>query len=107
MSRLASAQPTTSVLAIGAHPDDIEFGMAGTLLQLQAVGWSTHYLNLSSGNCGSLRHSAPAIRRIRRQEARSAASLLGAVYHSSLTDDLEIFYELKLLRRLAGLIREI
>ena len=35
-----------------------------------------------------------------------AATLLGAQYHESLTDDLEIFYELKTLRRLAAVIRE-
>ncbi|MDG2125455.1 MAG: PIG-L family deacetylase, partial [Verrucomicrobiales bacterium] len=40
-------------MAIGAHPDDIEFMMAGTLLLLQKQGWEVHYMNLSSGNCGS------------------------------------------------------
>ncbi|MFM8357090.1 MAG: PIG-L family deacetylase, partial [Verrucomicrobiota bacterium] len=28
-----------AVLALAAHPDDIEFCMAGTLLRLQAAGW--------------------------------------------------------------------
>ena len=28
-----------TVLAIGAHPDDIEFGCGGTLLKLKAAGW--------------------------------------------------------------------
>ena len=32
--------PKPSAIAIGAHPDDIEFCMAGTLLQLKAVGWA-------------------------------------------------------------------
>ena len=41
-------------LAIAAHPDDIEFVMAGTLLLLREAGWEIHYLNLSSGNLGSL-----------------------------------------------------
>ena len=43
-----------SALAIFAHPDDIEFVAAGTLLQLQARGWEIHYMNLSRGNCGSV-----------------------------------------------------
>ena len=34
--------PKPSAIAIGAHPDDIEFYMAGTLLQLQAAGWTIH-----------------------------------------------------------------
>ena len=44
-----------AVLAIAAHPDDIEFLMAGTLLQLRRRGWSLHCLNLASGNLGSTR----------------------------------------------------
>ncbi len=42
-------------IAIAAHPDDIEFMMAGTLLLLREAGWEIHCLNLSSGNCGSVR----------------------------------------------------
>ena len=41
-------------LAIAAHPDDIEFVMAGTLLLLGSAGWDVHCLNLSAGNLGSL-----------------------------------------------------
>ncbi|HEU4902789.1 MAG TPA: PIG-L family deacetylase, partial [Flavisolibacter sp.] len=33
-----------TAIAIAAHPDDIEFMMAGTLLQLKAAGYETHYL---------------------------------------------------------------
>jgi LmbE family N-acetylglucosaminyl deacetylase len=35
------------VLAIAAHPDDIEIFMAGTLLRLAEAGWELHYFNLS------------------------------------------------------------
>ncbi len=38
------------VLAIGAHPDDIEFMMAGTLLCLRLKGWEVHYLNIADGS---------------------------------------------------------
>jgi N-acetylglucosamine malate deacetylase 1 len=93
--------------AIAAHPDDIEFVMAGTLLLLKAAGWETHYLNLSVGNCGSTEFSAAQTRRIRRREAQAAAKLLGAHWHPPFCDDLEIFYELKTLRRLAAVIREV
>ena len=94
-------------IAVGAHPDDIEFCMAGTLLRLRDAGWEIHYLNLSSGNCGSLRLTAAATRRVRRRESRNAAALLQARYHPSLTDDLEILYELKTLRGLAALLRQV
>ena len=96
-----------SCLAIAAHPDDIEFGMAGTLLLLRDAGWRIHYLNLSTGNCGSMEFSPARTRAIRRREAQAAAKLLGAKWHPPLRDDLEIFYDLKTLRRVAAVIREV
>ncbi len=99
--------PKPSAIAIAAHPDDIEFCMAGTLLLLKEAGFEIHYMTLASGSCGSLHHTAAATRALRRQESRRAAQLLGARYHPSLTDDLEIFYDLKTLRRLAAVIREV
>ena len=49
-----------SVLAIFAHPDDIEFRAAGTLLLLKQRGWEVHYCNLSNGNVASLHLQRPA-----------------------------------------------
>jgi LmbE family N-acetylglucosaminyl deacetylase len=94
-------------IAIAAHPDDIEFVMAGTLLLLKERGWEIHYFNLSSGNCGSVRHNAAMTRRLRLGEGKSAAKILGAHFHAPITDDLEIFYDIKLLRRVAAVIREV
>jgi LmbE family N-acetylglucosaminyl deacetylase len=45
--------PSASAIAIGAHPDDIEFYMAGTLLLLKEAGYAIHYLNVANGNSGS------------------------------------------------------
>jgi len=95
-----------SALAIFAHPDDIEFVAAGTLLLLKQRGWETHYLNVSTGNCGSAEFSPAKTRRVRLAEGKAAASLLGAHFHGPLCDDLEILYEVKTLRRLAAVIRE-
>src|SRR2546426_5339859 len=96
-----------SAIAIGAHPDDIEFYMAGTLLLLKRSGWETHYLNVGNGCCGSAQYDARQTRVVRRSEAKRAAKVLGAQFHESLCNDLEIFYELNLLRRLAAVIREV
>lgn len=93
--------------AIAAHPDDIEFMMAGTLLLLRAAGWETHYLNVADGSCGSMKHSAARTRAIRRGEAQAAAKVLGATFHPSLTRDVEITYDVKLLRRLAAIVRDV
>ncbi len=95
-----------SALAIAAHPDDIEFVMAGTLLLLRQAGWTIHYLNLSSGNLGSLELPPAATARVRRREARAAARELGAVWHPPICSDLSIFYDAATLRRVAATIRE-
>ena len=96
-----------SALAIAAHPDDIEFMMAGTLLLLKNAGWEIHYLNLSRGNCGSVRNNAATTVRIRLAEARAAARILGAHFHPPFCNDLEIFYDLRTLRRLAAVVRAV
>ncbi len=96
-----------AVLAIAAHPDDIEFVMAGTLLLLGEAGWTLHYLNLSSGNLGSMRRSPAQTARVRRREARAAAKVLGAAWHPPITNDLEILYTPALLRRLAATVRDV
>jgi len=41
------------VLAIGAHPDDVDLGVGGTLLLLAAQGFSTAILDLSQGEAAS------------------------------------------------------
>ncbi len=94
-------------IAIAAHPDDIEFCMAGTLLLLKRAGYDVHYLTLASGSCGSTRTNARQTRAIRKREARAAAQILGAEFHACLTGDLEIIYGLELLRPLAAIIREV
>jgi LmbE family N-acetylglucosaminyl deacetylase len=94
-------------IAIGAHPDDVEFYMAGTLLLLKKAGYETHYLNLASGNCGSIQYNSSTTRSVRLTEARAAAKILGAEFHPSLTNDLEIIYSLELLRSLTAVIREV
>lgn len=94
-------------MAIAAHPDDIEFQMAGTLLRLADLGWQTHYLTLANGSCGSLTLGPAATARVRAGEARAAARLLGARFHASLTPDCTILYALPLLRRVAAIVREV
>lgn len=96
-----------AAIAIGAHPDDIEFYMAGTLLLLQRAGFEIHYFNLANGCCGSQQHGARQLARIRLAEARRAAKVLGAHFHPPIANDMEIIYDLKLVRRVAAVIREV
>lgn len=93
--------------AIGCHPDDIEFGMAGTLLLLQKAGYEIHYMNLANGSCGTNQYDRDTIVRIRREEAMNSARLVGAVFHESLVDDLEVLYEKETLWKLGSVVRDV
>src|SRR5204863_2903082 len=101
------AEKSKIALAIAAHPDDIEFMMAGTLLLLKTAGYETHYLNLSRGNCGSIETNSATTAKIRLKEGKKAAQILGAHFHPPFCNDLEILYDLKTLRQLAAVIREV
>jgi N-acetylglucosamine malate deacetylase 1 len=92
-------------LAIAAHPDDIEFVMAGTLCLLRQAGWTIHCLNLSTGNLGSLTMSPAETARVRRREAQAAAKVLDATWHPPICNDLQIFYDDRTLRRVCATIR--
>ena len=95
------------VFALACHPDDIEFMMGGTLFLLKDAGCELHYMNLANGSCGTLEYGVEEIVAIRRQEARNAADYLGAEYHESLVNDLEVFYTQELIRRVTAVIRQV
>lgn len=96
-----------AVFAVVAHPDDIEFAMAGTLSLLVKAGLEPHMMNLSHSNLDSNELSEAEITRIRRREAVRSAEVLSAVYHPPITNDLMIFYEDGLLRKMSAVVREI
>ncbi len=94
-------------MAAAAHPDDIEFMMAGTLLRLKEAGARLHLWNLANGCCGTASLSKGEISRMRWQEAKNSARIAGAELHPPLVDDAFIFYEQHLLARAAGLVRKV
>ncbi|TVR70495.1 MAG: LmbE family protein [Spirochaetaceae bacterium] len=97
----------TTVFAVHSHPDDIEFTIAGTLFLLRERGCEIHYMNIANGSCGTAEYSREEIIRIRRDEGIAAAEYLGATFHESLTDDMEVLYELATLQRLASVMRAV
>jgi len=94
------------VFAVHAHPDDIEFGCAGTLMLLKDAGCQVHYMTVARGDAGSMELSRKATARVREKEARNAASFLGAQFHPAIANDLEIFYTLDLIQKLLAAVRE-
>jgi LmbE family N-acetylglucosaminyl deacetylase len=68
-----------SALAIGAHPDDIEFGCGATLAKWAAAGTVLHHLVLTDGAKGSWdpEQDESALIGLRQEEQRRGATLLG------------------------------
>jgi LmbE family N-acetylglucosaminyl deacetylase len=69
-----------SALAIGAHPDDVEFGCGATLAKWAAAGCLVHHLVLTDGSKGTWNPDADteALVAERQEEQRAAARALGA-----------------------------
>ena len=95
------------ILAVGAHPDDVEFMCAGTLYLLGRLGCEVHVAVMCRGDCGSVDLPAEEISRIREGEARAACKVLGATFHSAGFTDLAIFNDDQANRRAAALLREV
>lgn len=97
------------VMVIAAHPDDPEFGCAGTIAKWAAAGREITYLLLTSGDKGchdpEVRPGQVAGRREREQ--RAAAAVLGVkdVIYLNYPDGL-LENTLELRRRLAQIVRE-
>lgn len=93
------------ILAIHAHPDDIEFQCAGTLALLADAGHTLILATMTPGDCGSRDLPPDEIAAVRRAEARRAAEMLGAEYHCLEFRDLSIVIDLDSKRRVTELVR--
>jgi LmbE family N-acetylglucosaminyl deacetylase len=93
------------VLAIHAHPDDVEFQCAGTLALLRQSGCHVTIATMTPGDCGSAEHDAEAIAGIRRGEAEAAADLIGADYVCLEFRDLAVFNDDESRRRVVECLR--
>lgn len=96
-----------TVLAVMAHPDDIEITCGGTLVLLKRAGWDVHMATMTAGDLGSMELSRRAISRVRRKEAEASAAVLGAGYTCLGFDDLTIVYDAGSKRRVCALLREV
>ena len=89
------------LLAVGAHPDDIEFGAGGVIARETAAGRSIHFLVCSRGEAGT--NGTPA-ERVR--EAEQAAARLGAtVEFIELDGDSHLDVRSAHALKIAGLLR--
>jgi len=104
MSQTASS---IRLLAIHAHPDDLEFQCAGTLARLKQLGVSITIATMTPGDCGSAELPADQIADVRRGEAKRSAELLGADYFCLEFRDLTIVFDNPSRRRVTEFVRRV
>lgn len=95
------------VLAIGAHPDDIEILCAGVLGLLKKAGCEIHIATMTRGDAGSMDLKPDEISAIRESEARASATLAGAAYRTLNFRDLSIYSDDQSNRRVTGMVRDV
>src|SRR5438067_10845788 len=95
-----------NILAIHAHPDDVEFLAAGTLALLASDGYQITIATFTPGDCGSRQLDPEEISAVRRQEAANAAVLIGARYLCLEMRDLAIFNDDASRRRVTEALRQ-
>jgi LmbE family N-acetylglucosaminyl deacetylase len=66
------------ILAVGAHPDDIEISCAGSLVKMIQAGHEVVICHASDGDKGHYEIPAEKLIHIRRQEAQQSGSIIGA-----------------------------
>jgi LmbE family N-acetylglucosaminyl deacetylase len=93
------------ILALGAHPDDIEIFMFGTMAAYAAQGAELTFAVATDGAKGG-KSDATVLARARRQEAAAAAALLGAAPCFLDFPDGELVADAALIGALKTLIRE-
>ena len=90
------------LLAIAAHPDDVELSCGGTLIKMAQRGYKTGVLDLTAGEMGT--RGTPELR---AREAAKAAKFLGLTWRGTLgvpDSDVQPTRQHKL--RLAAVIRQ-
>jgi LmbE family N-acetylglucosaminyl deacetylase len=96
------------VLVVAAHPDDIEFGAAGTVARWVGEGTRVRYLLITRGDKGSDDATADAgqLAIVREREQRSAAAELGVEGVDFLDEpDGQVEPSLRLRERITFAIR--
>ena len=94
-----------SILAIHAHPDDIEILAAGTLALLAAAGHRISIATVTGGDLGAMGSTPAETAAIRRAEAERSAALIGADYRCAGVPDLGVFNDDATRRKVVELVR--
>ncbi|HUJ78849.1 MAG TPA: PIG-L deacetylase family protein [Nitrospiria bacterium] len=93
--------PPMDILAIGAHPDDIEIGCGGTLIKYAEHGHRVHLLVVTGGEQGGDRG-------VRRKEQDAAARVMGArrIFWGQY-EDTKVTVDRQLIQKIERVIDEV
>ena len=93
------------ILAIGAHPDDVEILCGGTMARYCTSGHQVFICHAADGDKGSLVYTSEELAKIRRKEAKKAARLIGAESIWGGMSDGEIVLNLESRKKIIDVIR--
>ncbi|MBO0823201.1 MAG: PIG-L family deacetylase [Actinobacteria bacterium] len=105
-----SREPAGPILVIAAHPDDVDFGSAGTIAQWTDAGLAVSYCIVTNGDAGGSDRSVPRAEMvaIRQAEQTAAAKQVGVHdLHFLGYPDGQVEPTLGLRRDLARIIRQV
>ncbi len=90
-----------NILAIGAHPDDIEIGCGGSLIKYAQAGHNIYLLVLTTGEVGG----SPDVR---QKEQEAAAKFIGAkdLFWGGF-EDTQLVDNLSLILKIEGVVRKV
>jgi LmbE family N-acetylglucosaminyl deacetylase len=94
------------ILAIGAHPDDVEILCAGTLAKFHKNGDEIFICHVCDGNKGSKIYSSEELAKIRRNEAINSAKLINATSIWAGISDGEVTLDLSSRIKIIDVIRQ-
>ena len=98
------------ILAVGAHPDDIDFGASGSIAKWAREGAEVHYLVITDGSKGSSdgEMTTEKLIQTRQHEQREAAKTLGAhAVHFFDYEDAHLEVTMDLKKKITELIRRV
>jgi bacillithiol biosynthesis deacetylase BshB1 len=89
------------ILAIGAHPDDVEIGMAGTIVKYSKLGYKIAICDLTEAELSSNGNTE-----LRRLEAQKADKAMGVIKRFNLSlPDRHLFLKEEYIKQIVDVIR--
>ena len=95
------------ILAVEAHPDDVELLCAGTLARLTGLGHEVDILSVTAGELGTMGDSLETSIRTRLDEATASAAVIGARFHYVGLRDKHVFFNDENQNRITEIFRRL